>query len=255
MCGIAGIVNRGHVPVEKAVVRRMTDSLTHRGPDGEGFHIEGPVGLGHRRLSIIDLQGGVQPMASEDGSTWITYNGEVYNFKQLRSELAALGHRFRTSSDTEVVLAAYIAWGPDCVTRLRGMFAFGIWDARRRRLFLARDRVGIKPLVYRCDERGLRFASEVKAILADPNVPRELDPEALQEYFTYHYVAGASHDLPRHPQASAGVLSPVVVGRRRSGDPTVLGSSDDPRPPAVGVRLDGVSGPRVAGIGRQPPSK
>ena len=188
MCGIAGILNRGRAPVERAAVRRMTDSLIHRGPDGEGFHVEGPVGLGHRRLSIIDLQGGVQPMSSEDGSAWITYNGEVYNFKQLRSELSALGHRFRTSSDTEVVLAAYVAWGPDCVTRLRGMFAFGIWDARRRRLFLARDRVGIKPLVYRCDEGGLRFASEIKALLAEPSVPRELDRVALQEYFTYHHV-------------------------------------------------------------------
>ena len=188
MCGIAGILNRDGAPVDRESIRRMTDALIHRGPDGEGIHTEGAIGLGHRRLSIIDLQGGAQPMCSEDGFAWITYNGEVYNFKELRSELAGLGYRFRTASDTEVVLAAYEAWGPECVNRLRGMFAFGIWDARRRRLFLARDRVGIKPVVYRVDERGLQFASEIKAILADRSVPRELDREALQEYFTYHYV-------------------------------------------------------------------
>ena len=196
MCGIAGILNRGRAPVERAAVRRMTDSLIHRGPDGEGFHVEGPIGLGHRRLSIIDLQGGVQPMSSEDGSAWITYNGEVYNFKQLRSELSALGHRFRTSSDTEVVLAAYVAWGPDCLTRLRGMFAFGIWDARRRRLFLARDRVGIKPLVYRCDERGLRFASEIKALLAEPSVPRGAGSSSVAGVLHVPPCPGASHDIP-----------------------------------------------------------
>jgi asparagine synthase (glutamine-hydrolysing) len=185
MCGIAGILRRDNTPVDRGVLKRMTDSLAHRGPDGEGFHLEGPVALGHRRLAIIDLKGGVQPMASEDGFLWISYNGEVYNFRELRSELEALGQRFQSASDTEVVLSAYRVWGPACVTRLRGMFAFAIWDAKRRQMLLARDRVGIKPLVYSWDGRSLRFASEIKAILQDPEVPRELDRDALMEYFTY----------------------------------------------------------------------
>ena len=185
MCGIAGIVRRDHLPVDRRLLKRMTDSLAHRGPDGEGWHLDGPVGLGHRRLAIIDLEGGRQPMASEDGAVWISYNGEVYNFRALRSELEALGHRFRSASDTEVVLAAYQFWGPECVSRLRGMFAFAIWDATRRRMLLARDRVGIKPLVYCWDGRCLRFASEIKAILQDPEVPRELDRDAVLEYFSY----------------------------------------------------------------------
>jgi asparagine synthase (glutamine-hydrolysing) len=146
------------------------------------------VGLGHRRLAIIDLSTGDQPMASADGSAWIIYNGEVYNYRELRQELIEQGFRFRTTSDTEVVLTAYLAWGPECVRRLRGMFAFAVWDQRGRRLFLARDRVGIKPLVYAWDGRALRFASELKAILEDAAVPRELDWEAVRDYFTYHYI-------------------------------------------------------------------
>ena len=185
MCGIAGVARRDRGAVDAGLLKRMTGVLAHRGPDGEGFHIAGPVGLGHRRLAIIDLEGGIQPMASEDGSAWITYNGEVYNFRELRGQLVALGHRFRTESDTEVVLAAYRAWGPECVTRLRGMFAFAIWDSDRRQVVLARDRLGIKPLVYHWDGRCLRFASEVKAILQDPDVPRDLDRDAVLEYFTY----------------------------------------------------------------------
>lgn len=185
MCGIAGILRRDQVPVDCDILRRMTGILAHRGPDGEGFHVAGPVGLGHRRLAIIDVEGGAQPMASEDGSAWISYNGEVYNFRELRTELEARGHRFRTASDTEVVLAAYGSWGPECVTRLRGMFAFAIWDAGRRQVLLARDRLGIKPLVYAWDGCSLWFASEIKAILQDPAVPRELDRDALLEYFTY----------------------------------------------------------------------
>jgi asparagine synthase (glutamine-hydrolysing) len=139
-------------------------------------------------LSIIDLSTGGQPMAPESGSTWITFNGEIYNFRELRAELEGLGQRFQTSSDTEVILAAYEAWGDECVRRLRGMFAFALWDARQRRLLLARDRVGIKPLVYAWDGRRLLFASELKAILQEPATPRELDWEALRDYFTYHYI-------------------------------------------------------------------
>lgn len=188
MCGIAGLFRQDGAPVDRDLLKKMTDILAHRGPDGEGFFVEGPVGLGHRRLAIIDLATGTQPMASEDGSTWITYNGEVYNFRELRQELCALGYSFRTLSDTEVVLVAYQAWGTECLARFRGMFAFAIWDARRRRVFLARDRVGIKPLVYAWDGRCLRFASEIKGLLADPAVPRELDRDAVVEYFTYLYV-------------------------------------------------------------------
>jgi asparagine synthase (glutamine-hydrolysing) len=188
MCGIAGILRGDGGGADAALLRRMTDILAHRGPDGDGFHVDGPVGLGHRRLAIIDLVTGEQPMATADGSTWITFNGEIYNFRELRGELERAGHRFRTHSDTEVILAAYEEWGVECTRRLRGMFAFAIWDARRRRIFLTRDRLGIKPLVYAWDGRQLLFASEIKAILQDPAMPRELDWEAVRDYLTYLYI-------------------------------------------------------------------
>ena len=218
MCGIAGILRRDQAPVDAAVLKRMTDVLAHRGPDGEGVRVEGPVAFGHRRLAIIDLVGGIQPMTSDDGSTWITYNGEVYNFRELRAELSALGRRFRTDSDTEVVLAAYESWGPECVTRLRGMFAFAIWDARRRRLLLARDRVGIKPLVYAWDGRALRFASEIKGLLADSEVPRDLDWDALQDYLTHLYIPS-----PRTMFRGIRKLPPAsyLVWSLDGGDPAI----------------------------------
>jgi asparagine synthase (glutamine-hydrolysing) len=197
--------------VDRALLKRMTDVLAHRGPDGEGFHVDGPVGLGHRRLSIIDLSTGGQPMSSADGSAWITYNGEIYNYRELRQELAALGCEFHTTSDTEVILAAYQAWDVRSLERLRGMFAFAIWDERQRRLFIARDRVGIKPLVYSWDGGCLRFASEVKAILEDPTVPRALDREALRDYFTHLYVPGPRsifRDVRKLPPASYLLCSP-----------------------------------------------
>jgi asparagine synthase (glutamine-hydrolysing) len=205
MCGIAGLLRLDGGSADGALLKRMTDRLAHRGPDGEGFYVKGPVGLGHRRLSIIDLSTGAQPMVSASGSTWITYNGEVYNYRELRDELIALGCEFRTTSDTEVILAAYEVWGVGCLDRLRGMFAFAIWDAPGRRLFLARDRVGIKPLVYSWDGRGLRFASELKAILEDPAVPRVLDREAVRDYFTHLYVPGPRsifRDIRKLPPAS-----------------------------------------------------
>ncbi len=189
MCGIAGLLRLDGAPVDPAIVRRMTDILAHRGPDGEGFHVDGPVGLGHRRLAIIDLAGGRQPMATADGAIWITYNGEIYNYREIRRELGGLGFDLRSASDTEVILAAYEAWGVGCLGRLRGMFAFAIWDGRRRRIFMARDRVGIKPLVYAWDGRCLRFASEIKALLEDPAVSRELDWGAVRDYLTHHYVS------------------------------------------------------------------
>jgi asparagine synthase (glutamine-hydrolysing) len=188
MCGIAGIVDVTGRPADLALLRAMTSVQSHRGPDGEGFVCRGPVALGHRRLAIIDLATGDQPMGNDDGTVWIVFNGEIYNFKELRRELEASGVRFRTASDTEVILRAYEADGPDCVRRLRGMFAFAILDERARRVVLARDRVGIKPLVFAWDGRQLLFASELKGLLAHPAFPRDLDETALGDYLTYHYV-------------------------------------------------------------------
>jgi asparagine synthase (glutamine-hydrolysing) len=188
MCGIAGFANVDGRPADAALLRRMTDVIAHRGPDGEGYRVDGGIGLGHRRLAIIDLATGDQPMGNDDGTIWITYNGEVYNFRELRAELEARGHRFRTTSDTEVIIRAYETFGVECLQRLRGMFAFGLWDGRRRQLLLARDRVGIKPLVYSWDGRRLAFGSEIKALLEDPSVPRDLDWEAFRDYLALAYV-------------------------------------------------------------------
>jgi asparagine synthase (glutamine-hydrolysing) len=187
MCGIAGILDINSTP-EKGLIQRMCRIMTHRGPDGEGYHIRGPVALGHRRLSIIDLTGGKQPMSNEDGTVWITFNGEIYNFQELRDDLIAKGHRFATRSDTEAIVHAYEEYGERCVERLRGMFAFAVWDSRAGKLFIARDRLGKKP-VYYCHNGGrFLFASEIKAILQDEGVKRELDPKALADYLTYHYI-------------------------------------------------------------------
>src|SRR3990172_4397144 len=219
MCGIAGIVNVTGRPVDEALLRAMTTVQAHRGPDGEGFARSGGAGLGHRRLAIIDLATGDQPMASDDGTIRIVFNGEIYNFRDLRRELESSGARFRTTSDTEVILKAYEAYGPGCVSRLRGMFAFAILDERARRLFLARDRAGIKPLVYAWDGRRLLFASEIKGILEDHGVPRELDREALGDYLTYHYVPA-----PRTIFKAIRKLPPAstVVQSLDGGEPVVF---------------------------------
>jgi asparagine synthase (glutamine-hydrolysing) len=189
MCGITGVYNLDGRPVVAGVVRAMTDSLIHRGPDGEGFYVDGPVGLGHRRLAIIDLSAaGRQPMANETGDVIITYNGEIYNFQKLRVQLEALGHQFHSQTDTEVVVHAYEVWGTDCVNHFNGMFAFAIWDARDHRLFLARDRYGIKPLYYIRVGNTLLFASEIKALLRHPAVQTDVCYEALSEYFTFQNI-------------------------------------------------------------------
>jgi asparagine synthase (glutamine-hydrolysing) len=186
VCGIVGIFNLRGQPVSPVSLRQMTDAIAHRGPDGEGFYIDSFIGLGHRRLAIIDLSPtGHQPMVSEDENYAITYNGEVYNFQEIRSELKALGHSFKSKTDSEVVLKAYIEWGSDCLNRFNGMFAFVVWDKSKQALFIARDRYGIKPLYYKFNENSFFFASEQKAILSDPNLKRELDLEALLEYFTF----------------------------------------------------------------------
>lgn len=191
MCGINGIVKfDASVATECERVKRMRDVLQHRGPDDSGLMVKGRVGLGHRRLSIIDLVSGQQPMSNADGVVWITYNGEIYNFKELRKQLSARGRVFTTQSDTEVILQAYEVFGEDCVQYLRGMFAFAIWDESRQKLFLARDRIGIKPLYYAVTGDELLFASEIKAILAAGGVSTRLNKAILPEYLATGFVAG-----------------------------------------------------------------
>ena len=190
MCGIAGRYNfRTGRPVDRGTVEAMCNLIAHRGPDEAGVFTDGPVGLGHRRLSIIDLTPtGCQPMASADGLATIVFNGEIYNFPELRVDLEARGHRFRGRSDTEILLAAYLEFGVECLSRLRGMFAFAIWDSRDRSLFIARDRVGKKPLHYRVDRDGIAFASEAKAFFAEPSFNASPNLEAISHYLTYQYV-------------------------------------------------------------------
>ncbi|MBK1708021.1 XrtA/PEP-CTERM system amidotransferase [Marichromatium gracile] len=190
MCGIAGIFDtRGPGPIDPELLGRMNEAQHHRGPDDGGVHIEPGVGLAHRRLSIIDLSGGHQPLFNEDETVAVVFNGEIYNFQELAAELRAAGHRFRTHSDTEVIVHAWEAWGEACVERFRGMFAFAIWDRGRETLFLARDRLGIKPLHYALlDDGRLLFGSELKALLVDPTLPRALDPQAIEEYFGFGYI-------------------------------------------------------------------
>lgn len=193
MCGIAGkLYLDGLKPVETSLIQKMTDIISHRGPDGEGMHVAGPVGLGHRRLSIIDLStAGAQPMCNEDATVWIVFNGEIYNFQELRAGLIQRGHTFRSATDTEVIVHLYEEHGVECLQHLRGMFAFAIWDARERVLFLARDRVGIKPLYYCQTENALIFGSEIKALLVDPEVKREVDLQAVDRFLTFLYLPGA----------------------------------------------------------------
>ena len=186
MCGLAGVLDRSGEPASPIILKRMTDAIAHRGPDGEGHYIDGPLGLGHRRLAIIDLSAaGHQPMATEDGRFVIAYNGEVYNFNELRVELEAVGHRFHSRTDSEVVLKALAQWGEKAFNRFNGMFALALWDRQKKELLLARDRYGIKPLYYAQVGSKFLFGSEVKAILADPAYRTEMDREGLLEYLTF----------------------------------------------------------------------
>ncbi|MDS4022564.1 MAG: amidotransferase 1, exosortase A system-associated [Candidatus Competibacter sp.] len=191
MCGITGIFDsRERRDIDRALLARMNDSQHHRGPDETGLHVEPGLGFGHKRLSIIDLSTGQQPLFNEDGTVVVVFNGEIYNFQELAPELEALGHVFRTRSDTEVIVHAWEAWGEDCVKRFRGMFAFALWDRNRETLFMARDRLGVKPLFYALLPDGrLLFGSELKALLADAALSREIDPRAVEEYFALGYVA------------------------------------------------------------------
>jgi asparagine synthase (glutamine-hydrolysing) len=188
MCGIAGILHFDGTPVQPALLDAMGDAIKHRGPDGEGTFVDGRVGLHHKRLSIIDLVTGQQPMTA--GPLTIVFNGEIYNYVELRADLAARGWCFRTTSDTEVILAMYAAYGPDCVTQLNGMFAFALYDRERQRVFMARDHFGIKPLYYHATERRLVFGSEIKALFRHPEVPRAVDHDSLREYVTFQFVTG-----------------------------------------------------------------
>jgi asparagine synthase (glutamine-hydrolysing) len=190
MCGIVGIFDtHGNRQIDRQVLTRMNESQHHRGPDEGELHIEPALGMGHRRLSVIDIATGQQPLRSTDGALTLVFNGEIYNYRELRTELIALGHAFRTKSDTEVVLHAYRAWGADCVLRLRGMFAFAVWNRSEKTLFLARDHVGVKPMFYSLLPNGyFVFGSELKSIMTFPELSRTLNPRAVEDYFAYGYV-------------------------------------------------------------------
>ena len=216
MCGFVGIVHLDGTPADPAAVVRMRETMTYRGPDDAGLHVDGPVGLGHRRLSILDLSpAGHQPMANEDGSLWLVFNGEIYNYVELAEELRARGHRFRSGSDTEVILHLYEEEGEACVRRLNGMFAFVLWDARRRRMFGARDRAGIKPFHYHLGADRLICASELKAVAADPRVPRAHDPAFFADYLYAGFGLGDRTPLAAVRQLPPGHTLMLEDGRLR----------------------------------------
>jgi asparagine synthase (glutamine-hydrolysing) len=192
MCGICGkLMFASDGAVSPALVKSMADTIHHRGPDDEGYYVAGPIGLGFRRLAIIDLQTGHQPLSNEDGTVWIIFNGEIYNYQELHSLLVGKGHVFKTRTDTEVIVHLYEEFGPECLQKLRGMFAFAIWDEKAKSLFVARDRVGIKPLYYYLSDESLIFASEIKAILADPSVARKISPDVIDRFLTFLYLPGS----------------------------------------------------------------
>jgi len=213
MCGIAGIFNLDSTLVSVSDLRKMTDAIAHRGPDGEGFYIDRFIGLGHRRLAIIDLSSeGKQPMVANSSQVILSYNGEIYNFKEIRAELESLGHHFHSRTDSEVVLNAWLEWGSDSVIRFNGMFAFAVWDKRDQSLYLVRDRYGIKPLYYACWGNTFLFGSEQKAIFAHPQSRRELDKKALLEYFTFQNIF-----TDRTLMENVKLLPPASIARVQLG--------------------------------------
>ena len=216
MCGITGIFDtRGNRAIGRAVLQRMNDSQWHRGPDEGSLHLEPGLGFGHRRLSIIDIATGQQPLFNEDGSVVVVFNGEIYNYQSLIAELQALGHTFHTKSDTEVIVHAWESWGEDCVKRFRGMFAFALWDRNRQTLFMARDRLGVKPMHYALLDDGLLlFGSELKSLLAHGGLKRDIDPFAVEQYFAFGYVAE-----PRTIFRQALKLPPACTLTWRRGAP------------------------------------
>jgi asparagine synthase (glutamine-hydrolysing) len=213
MCGIFGILNLDGSPAQRAALQAMARVSVHRGPDDEGFHIDGACGMGMRRLSIIDLAGGHQPIGSRDGSLVLVCNGEIYNFRELRRELEALGHCFATGSDSETLLHGYAQWGDEVVQRLNGMFGFALWDARRARLVIGRDRLGIKPLYLYRDAKRLAFASEAKALLALPGVQAAIEPSALHGYLNLGYVAAPASLFKGITKLAPATLLTVERGR------------------------------------------
>lgn len=214
MCGICGKLSfERERSVSPALVRAMADTIYHRGPDDDGYYVSGPIGLGFRRLSIIDLNTGHQPLSNEDGTVWIVFNGEIYNYQELREYLQDRGHSFRTRTDTEVIVHLYEEFGESCVEKLRGMFGFALWDSRQNILLLARDRVGIKPLYYWLSQRSLVFASEIKAILADPEVETEVVPEMIDRFLTFFYVPGEETLLRNICKLAPGSYAVVKDGR------------------------------------------
>lgn len=217
MCGIAGFLHTDGVSADARLIRRMTEIIAHRGPDASGFYVQGEVALGHRRLSIIDLATGSQPMSNEDDSLWITYNGEIFNHADLRPELEAAGHRYKSHCDTETIVHSYEQYGDQCVTRYRGMFAFAIWDETHRRLFCARDRLGIKPFYYYWDGRLFAFASEIKSLLQHPDIRTESNERLIPEYLAFGYnsdeetlFAGIRKLMPGHTLTLTCGSSPML---------------------------------------------
>ena len=222
MCGIAGIVGaeeQGSTGYDE--LRRMCQTLIHRGPDSEGLFIKGGAALGMRRLQIIDLVGGEQPIFNEDRAVWVVFNGEIYNFRELRKELEDRGHRFRTQCDTEVIVHLYEDLGADCVRELRGMFAFALFDERHRRLLLARDRLGKKPLHYALSGGRILFGSEIKAILAVAPELSTINPQALLQYFYFGYIPGSGDSILKNSQAASRTHPGIREGH--SSPSAVLG--------------------------------
>ena len=232
MCGITGILHLDRDrPVDERLLKAMNDDIAHRGPDGDGLFFDPGIGLGHRRLSIIDLSGGKQPLFNEDESVVVTFNGEIYNFQELARELQLAGHRFRTHSDTEVIVHAWEQWGPDCVRRFRGMFAFAIWDRRQETLFVARDRLGKKPLYYVYQDGLFAFASELKSLLRLPGLSREIDPQAVEDYFGLGYVPEPRSILRSVRKLEAAHT--VELRRGGAGQPTFREYWDLPTEPVA----------------------
>ena len=216
MCGIAGLIGAGkEYLADAAEVHRMCQTMIHRGPDDEGIFADGPAGLGMRRLSIIDLSTGHQPICNEDRNIWVVFNGEIYNFPQLRPKLEARGHRFYTNSDTEVIVHSYEESGADCVQELHGMFSFAVWDQREQKLLLARDRFGKKPLYYALHEGRLLFASEIKAILAVAPELATIDSEGVLSFFYFGYIPDPLTSFKRIRKLPPGHLLEFTGGQIR----------------------------------------
>ena len=227
MCGIVGILDiRSRREISRSLLEQMIRTQLHRGPDEGGLHVEPGLGFGHRRLSIIDLSTGQQPLFNEDGSVVVVFNGEIYNFQDLMAELVQCGHTFRTKSDTEVIVHGWEEWGEACVQRFRGMFAFALWDRNRETLFLARDRLGVKPLFYALLQNGtLIFGSELKALTCHPDFSREIDPHSIEDYFAYGYVPEPRTIFSRASEASACALPHCEARASPTSAERVLGRS------------------------------